>query len=68
MRTRVARVRAEYPNQQDYSRFCWAQEGATLDHSMRDKATSRLDIHLSSAGDELCLLWGVFLQLVTWCA
>ena len=25
-----ARVRAEYPNQLDYSGFCWAQEGATL--------------------------------------
>ena len=29
-RARVARVRAEYPNQLDYSGFCWAQEGATV--------------------------------------
>ena len=29
---RVARVRAEYPNQLDYSGFCWTQEGATVPH------------------------------------
>ena len=28
--TRDARVRAEYPNQLDYSGFCWVQEGPTL--------------------------------------
>ena len=29
-RTRVAWMRAEYPNQLDYSGFCWSEEGATL--------------------------------------
>ena len=33
-RIRVVRVRAEHPNQLDYSGFCWGQEGATLEDWM----------------------------------